>query len=445
MKYGYMFYQKPLKPQMKTRPLNLGDPIQSYAVKSLYREMGIPEEDMVPVPRYDLAAYDGEECICVINSASNYEELAYDSHFMPPSPKVHAIPMSLHIHREIPPDELAFYRSCGGVGCRDVSTMKYLQKLGIDAYLTGCLTMTLPQRTKEQERGADQVYLIDVPRDVMEIIPDEIKDNATVLTNILRYENPGNANRMPREDAFAEHQKGEERICLLRDSAKLVITSKLHVASPCLAMGIPVILAKNHFGDRFGFIDRFLPAYTKEHYGEINWDPAPVYFEQEKAKIKQVFFDKVRAEADRLEMERMWSGRKPVYSVGYETTTSIAVEKIPFPKGKFSYAVWGVVLSAAFYLDEAMKEKYPGAELAAGIDIAATGEHCGAPIIKPEEISSLQEETVILVDAPSAMESAKKLLLPTGRPFVLLRGTEAECFNMPFGQEHTDETESFTE
>ena len=71
MKYGYMFYQKPLKPKMKTRPVNLGDPIQSYAVKNLYREMGTGEEDIIPVPRYDMAEYDGEECICVVNSASN--------------------------------------------------------------------------------------------------------------------------------------------------------------------------------------------------------------------------------------------------------------------------------------------------------------------------------------------------------------------------------------
>lgn len=84
MKYGYMFYQKPIKPEMKTRPINLGDPIQSYAVKNLYHEMGIADEDIIPVPRYDLTHYDGEECICVVNSASNYEELAYDSYFMPP-------------------------------------------------------------------------------------------------------------------------------------------------------------------------------------------------------------------------------------------------------------------------------------------------------------------------------------------------------------------------
>lgn len=37
MKYGYLLYQKPLIPEMPNRPVNLGDPIQSYAVKLLYR------------------------------------------------------------------------------------------------------------------------------------------------------------------------------------------------------------------------------------------------------------------------------------------------------------------------------------------------------------------------------------------------------------------------
>ncbi len=430
MKYGYMFYRKPIKEQMKTRPINIGDAIQSYAVKNLYHEMGIPDEDIIPIPRYDFSTYDGEECICVVNGASNYIELAYDSYFMPPPAKVHSIPMSLHIHREIPQDELDFYRSCGGVGCRDVYTMEYLKELGVDVYLSGCLTLTLPRRTKEQEKHADKVYFIDIPDDVKKIIPDEIKNEAITLTNILRFDNPGNSNRVSEEGAYEEHRKGEERIHLLRDTARLVVTSKLHIASPCLAMGIPVILAKNYFGDRFGFIDRLIPTYTGEHYKEINWNPKPVDFEEDKAKIKQVFFDKVRALASRLELEKMWESKKPIYPISYDTATSIAVEKINFPKEKFRYAVWGIVLSTAFYLDEAMRKKYPNGKLVSGIDIAATGEYCGVTIIKPDDISTLPKDVIIIVAAPSAQQSAKEMLLPAGRPFVLIKGTNVECFNM---------------
>lgn len=428
MKYGYMFYQKPLKPEMKTRPVNLGDPIQSYAVKNLYREMGIREEDIIPVPRYDMEKYAGEECICVVNSASNYEELAYDSHFMPPSSKIHAIIMSLHLHRELPKEEIAYYKQCGGVGCRDLYTVKYLQSLGIDAYLTGCLTLTLPRRTREQEQNADKIYLLDVPADIMGIMPQEIKEEGIILTNIERYKNPGNSNRISVADAYEEHRKGEERITLLRDTARLVVTSKLHVAAPCLAMGIPVILAKNHFGERFGFIDRMIPTYTSAHYSEINWNPVPVDIEEEKEKIKEIFFNKVRTAASRVELEKMWADKKPIYQIDYNTATSCAVEKIPFPQNKFKYAVWGVVLSAAFYLEEAMRKQVPQAELIAGIDIAVQGEYCGVEIIKPEEIGNLSIETVIIVAAPSAQKQAKDLLMSLKRPFVLLRGTQAEWF-----------------
>lgn len=429
MKYGYMFYQKPLKPQMKMRPVNLGDPIQSYAVKNLYREMGIPEEDIVPVPRYDLADYDGKECVCVVNSASNYEELAYDSHFMPPSGKVHAILMSLHIHRKLSDAELAYYKTCGGVGCRDMYTVEYLKELGVDAYLTGCLTLTLPRRSGEITQKADKVYFLDVQSDVMKIMPRELKEEGIVLSNILRFENTGNCNRISTEYAYEEHRKGEERVALLRDTARLVITSKLHVASPCLAMGIPVILAKNHFGDRFGFIDRLIPTYTPEHYSEIDWNPKPVDFEKDKEKIKQVFFERVKAVASRIELEKMWNDKEPIYKIDYCTATSHAVNKIAFPEQRFRYAVWGIVLSAAFYLEEAMKSQVPWAELIAGIDVAAEGTYCGVDIIKPDEIEQLPQDTVIMVAAPSARNQAKELLLKLNRPFVLLKGTEAESFN----------------
>ncbi len=195
-------------------------------------------------------------------------------------------------------------------------------------------------------------------------------------------------------------------------------------------MGIPVILAKNHFGDRFGFIDRFIPTYTSAHYSEIDWNPAPVDFEEEKAKIKQVFFERVKAAVSRIELEKMWESKSPLYEIDYNTATSIAVRKIPFPESSFRYAVWGIVLSAAYYLDEAMKEYIPNGKLIAGIDIAAEGTYCGEKIIKPEDIHKIPEDVVIIVAAPSAKEAAKEMLLASNRPFVLLKGTNVECYHL---------------
>lgn len=430
MKYGYLFYQKPLIKEMKTRPINWGDPIQSYAVKNLYREMGVKEEDIIPVPRYDITTYDGEECICVINTASNYEELAYDSHFMPPSEKVHAIPMSLHLHRDIPEDELEFYKTCGGVGCRDLSTVKYLQSLGVDAYLSGCLTLTLPRRSEEIAKKADKIYFADISESVLPYVPEKIKNEAVVLTNIVRYKNPGNVTRMSAEDSYLEHKNGEERIELLKNTAKLVVTSKLHIASPCLAMGIPVILAKEHFGDRFGFIDRLIPTYTPDNYDKIDWNPQSVDFEDDKLKIKEVFWGKVKAEAARLELENMWNAKSPIIPISYETSTTLILRKISSQfESDFKYAVWGVVLSAAFYLEESVRELFPEAKLVNGIDIASTYDFCGVPTIHPDKIDQLDEDVIIFVAAPTAQVPAKEKLLNTGRRFVLLKGNATELYN----------------
>ncbi len=430
MKYGYMFYQKMIRNNI--RKANIGDPIQSIAVKNLYREMGIPEEDIIPVPRYDMAEYDGEECVCIVNCCSSYEdwEGLYDSKFMPPSPGIHAIPMSLHIHRNIPEDELKFYKKCGGVGCRDISTVNYLQSLGVEAYLSGCLTLTLPRRSDETAGKADKVYFVDVSSDVTEIMPRELREEGIELSNIATFTNLDNSNRFSVENTYELHRMAEERVVLLRDTARLVVTSRLHIACPCAAMGIPVILAKNHFGERFGFIDRIIPTYTPEHYEEINWNPSPAEFEEEKAKIKRMFFDRVRAEASRIEVSKMWDSKRPIYDIDYSTAASIAVKKIPFAKGSFNYAVWGVASEVGMYLDEAMKNQVPDSRLICGIDIAVEGKYNGVNIIKPEQIAELPKDTVIIVAALSAQKYAKDFLMNTGRPFVLLKDTEAESYNV---------------
>lgn len=429
MKFGYMFYQKPLNPKMKSRPINLGDAIQSYAVKNLFKEMGIDDKDMVPIPKYDMAKYDGDECICVVNGISTYEEVVYETNYMPPSNKIHPILMSLHIHRNIPKDELEFYIKCGDVGCRDLYTVNYLKGLGVNAYLTGCLTLTLPKRSEEESCKANKVYIIDVSEENRNVIPDSIKKEGILLSNIYRHKNVGDAKRLTFDETLEEHRLAEERIELLRRTARLVITGRLHIAAPCLAMGIPVILLKKHYGDRFGFIDRLVPMYTPETFNEIDWNPKPIDIENIKRKMKQLFFSKVETEICKIELEKTWKEKKPVYSIDFSTEPSIAIRKIDFPAGKFKYAVWGVILQATLYLEEAMKKQIPRAELIAGIDIAVEGEYYGVNVIKPEDIKKLPHDTIIIVAVPSAHEPARKLLLELNRPFVLMKGTDVEIYN----------------
>ena len=424
MKYGYLLYQKPLISEMPSRPVNLGDPIQSYAVKLLYKEMGIKDEDIIPVPRYDIENYDGEECICVVNTCSTYEELAYDSHFMPPSDKVHAIPFSLHINREIEKREADFYRNCLDVGCRDTFTVNMLSALGANAYLTGCITLTFPRRSEAYNESADKVYLIDVQPEFKKLIPSHILDEAVELSSIHRFSITHDSNRMTIQEAMDFHEMGEERIELLKKTAKLVITSRLHAASPCLAMGIPVIMTKHD--DRFGFIDRFLPSYTDWENDVIDWNPLPVDIEKEKDAIKQAFFDRIRYEEKRINLFSMWDKKQINVDVKYEPQVMAAIKSVVFNKRDFKYAVLGIISSISYFIPDVMKELYPEAELVCGIDSYVTRDFFGTKVMKPSEISSLSADVIIITAVQGAYQSAQPYL--ENRPLIFVKGKKATVF-----------------
>lgn len=430
MKYGYLLYQKPLISEMPSRPVNLGDPIQSYAVKLLYKEMGIKDEDIIPVPRYDIENYDGEECICVVNTCSTYEELAYDSHFMPPSNKVHVIPFSLHINREIGEKEAEFYRNCLDVGCRDVFTVNALSALGANAYLTGCITLTFPKRSVAYDESADKVYLIDVQPEFKKLIPSHLLNGAIELSSIHRFAIIHDSNRMTTQEAMEFHTMGEERIELLKKTAKLVITSRLHAASPCLAMGIPVIMTKHD--DRFGFIDRFLPSYTDWENDVIDWNPLPIDIEQEKNILKQAFFDRVRYEEKRISLLNMWDEKQIDVNVKYEPQIMSAIKSVTFDKPNFKYAVLGIISSVSYFIPDIMKQLYPDAELVCGIDSYVTRDFFGVKIIKPCEILNLPADVIIITAVQGAYQSAQPYL--DSRPLILVKGKKATVFNFRDGE-----------
>lgn len=424
MKYGYLLYQKPLIPEMPSRPVNLGDPIQSYAVKLLYKEMGIEDEDIIPVPRYDIENYDGEECICVINTCSTYEELAYDSHFMPPSNKVHAIPFSLHINRHIEDKEKTFYRNCLDVGCRDVFTVNELLKVGANAYLTGCLTLTFPKRGARYDEDADKVYLIDVQPEFKKFIPNHLLDGAIELSSIYRFPITHNSNRMTLDEAMDFHAMGEERIELLKKTAKLVITSRLHAASPCLAMGIPVIMTKHD--DRFGFIDRFLPSYTDWENDVIDWNPMSIDIEKEKNIIKQAFFERVRYEERKINLLNMWKDNQIEKDVKYEPQVMSALRSVTFDKSDFKYAVLGVISSISYFIPDSINMLYPNAELVSGIDSYVTNTFFGTKVIAPSEICQLPKDVIIITAVQGAYQSAKPYL--EGKTLIYIKGKNAKVY-----------------
>lgn len=131
MKYGYLMYRKPLPELRKERPVNLGDPIQSIAVINLYREMGIADQDIIPIERYDTANYDREEAIVTMNGIESYEHYAYHTAFLPPSSKLIPVYFSISLDRDLDDKVIENLQKYAPIGCRDSSTVRLLTRGGI--------------------------------------------------------------------------------------------------------------------------------------------------------------------------------------------------------------------------------------------------------------------------------------------------------------------------
>ena len=168
------------------------------------------------------------------------------------------------------PDLVEYFQKYQPIGCRDEISCEYFRTHGIESYIMGCYTlMFLPRENTEQQ---NKIVCVDISSKLDEVIPSDIKKDVIKKTHAIPYlEYPVS----PKEDDRLE-QIAAEYVDFYRNEAKLVITSRLHAAAPCIAMGIPVILASDNVDFRYAWIDRFLPIYQASDYNSIQWNPSVV-------------------------------------------------------------------------------------------------------------------------------------------------------------------------
>jgi len=251
MKYGLLKYDE------NKRFFNVGDNIQSLAAKQF-----LPQVDKL-LNREKLAEYKGEKTKLIMNGW-----FTHNIHNWMPSDDIEPIFVSFHMNNTAAPFMLskkgiAYLKKHQPIGCRDQFTADTLNAKGIDAHFTGCLTLTLDSYKVDDSERDDAIYIVDplysYPR------PEKIFYNAkATVRNILngtafqlskkkKYlkkfisEEVLNAaefiNQEPPSNTYTDDEKFEMAETLLTKyaKAKLVITSRIHCALPCLALGTPVI------------------------------------------------------------------------------------------------------------------------------------------------------------------------------------------------------------
>lgn len=287
MKYGLLKYS--------SYNLNIGDYMQLEGIKQAYKRMNISKEDIIEIERDMLADYEGEY---VILPMTGY--FAVPINVWPLSPKIIPVFIGFFAGDEVVAKEMAKYEKFGPFGCRDLVTMKLMQQQGVQAYMSGCFSIGFEKRKENPQNG--KIYLCDPPEELIPYIPRDYMENAVELPIPQRnMKSPGykeDNEKMAKE--YIDHMVAE-----LKTNAKLVITRRLHMALPCIAMGIPVILA--HKCDsglvedcRFAGLDRIVKVYKPKEYGEIDWNPKAPDIEWLKEKTIQLGMQRIR------EAEQKW-------------------------------------------------------------------------------------------------------------------------------------------
>jgi hypothetical protein len=125
----------------------------------------------------------------------------------------------------------------------------------VDAYFSGCLTLTLPKY--EGTRGED-ILFVDVLRTnytknyreaiVKNIIPNSYKDKVQFVSHI--------SDDLKALDRESRMQQAKQMLDTYA-KAKIVFTSLIHCALPCVALGTPVVFIDFGFNNDSAKRDRF--------------------------------------------------------------------------------------------------------------------------------------------------------------------------------------------
>ncbi|WP_343563040.1 polysaccharide pyruvyl transferase family protein [Sphingobacterium sp.] len=252
MKFGLFTYKD------RNQHFNVGDHIQSLAAKQY-----LPRVDRL-IERDSLSLLDlNEETAVIMNGWYTHEP----DHW-PPVDLLKPFFISFHLNSShankvlSKNENVEYLKKYSPIGCRDTGTVKLLQEKGINAYYSSCLTTTLDINYATEEKS-DEILIVDVlykddlftqykeyPRKILSgiktgkilslfkrdkkiksIIPDSILKRAKYVTH-----------------SYANKDYNEEERFVLAENllkryakAKLVITSRIHCALPCIAMGTPVV------------------------------------------------------------------------------------------------------------------------------------------------------------------------------------------------------------
>lgn len=268
MKHGLFIYK-----HSHNNFINIGDYVQSIAAKQF-----LPRVDQM-IDRDDLKHYDGEKVKLIMNGW-----FGYNPENWPPSDEIFPLFVSFHLNKNISEKLLNnqkvvdYLKKNQPIGCRDYNTATKMKERGIDAYFSCCLTTTLNYDGKlfEQEiKKTNKILLVDIlfkediafkiKRNKLYLIKETINGNIfkynkvrNYISNLIPQKNKQDIDSLtcyyPNDSSQNQRFDSAKQLLFKLASAKVVVTSRIHIALPCLALGTPVLFV---LGDKLSDPNEF--------------------------------------------------------------------------------------------------------------------------------------------------------------------------------------------
>jgi hypothetical protein len=263
------------------------------------------------------------------------------------------------------------------------------------------MTATFPKR--DMKKAYNGIYCVDVSDELKKHIPSDVKEKAIFREHVFFNEEcpDGSSEKMARL-IYQEYW----------DNAKLVITSRLHAALPCLSAGVPVILAKDKLSYRFAFLSKYIPLYSKEDYTSINWHPKVVDMEVMKEKILKASANRVmevfNSYSSIFEISEFYEDVDTSHTPYFEAINDAIVylKENYSQEDEFDYSIWAITQSADMICNY-LEDNYPKARLKAVID-RREGIKFHNKLSVHKEWLDTNKGTLCFVCAPAAMPEAKE-------------------------------------
>ncbi len=268
MKNGLLVYST----NRENNLFNIGDYIQSIAARQFFKN----QIDLF-INRENLNDNFDSDIKIILNGWYMHEGKNW-----PPHEKIHPLFISFHINKLVYPyfsseKSINYFKKYEPIGCRDQSSVNFLKSNGIDAYFSGCLTLTLGESYKNNGDGKDIIFvdpctekdvnlttIIKTFKNLIKNFSKIVKLNKKKglkfgIKNLLHttffYEtyaqlcsddvllNAQYINHLLEDHFVNDEDKFSYAESLLKQysTAKYVVTSRIHCALPCVAMNTPVL------------------------------------------------------------------------------------------------------------------------------------------------------------------------------------------------------------